>query len=215
MLVATARLSPTDDLIIISTHTTHVGGDFNLDLQVLSQLFISTHTTHVGGDGVVEVQMFRWVDISTHTTHVGGDENLKHLGYITYKFQLTPPMWVATSELLKLQEQQSHFNSHHPCGWRRFLTGVTPYYGLTFQLTPPMWVATTSVCLKVVFSKHISTHTTHVGGDRYLSNVWVRIKIFQLTPPMWVATAISDKNISETAYYIHRSLQKTSKRHQY
>ena len=27
MLVATARLSPTDDLIIISTHTTHVGGD--------------------------------------------------------------------------------------------------------------------------------------------------------------------------------------------
>ena len=42
-----------------------------------------------------------------------------------------------------------------------------------FQLTPPMWAAT-SVCLKVVFSKHISTHATHVGGDPcgHIYGVW-------------------------------------------
>ena len=66
---------------------------------------------------------------------LAGGENMR-----ASEFQLTPPMWVATSVVLFLVQSNQ------------------------FQLTPPMWVATIlCLCDRLIIS--ISTHTTHVGGD--------------------------------------------------
>ena len=80
------------------------------------------------------------------------------------KFQLTPPMWVATEYFGVYFWFQKYFNSHHPCGWR-------PVPDADDQA-----------------SVNISTHTTHVGGDDRVGNIGSCHPRFQLTPPMWVAT---------------------------
>ena len=147
---------------------------------------ISTHTTHVGGDGYARYLCHLDNPISTHTTHVGGD-----LAFILKKilwrlFQLTPPMWVATSFLIYIVQHYRHFNSHHPCGWRHLMT-VSNLRRKRFQLTPPMRAATfvPDSCFKLI---GISTHATHEGGDHYDVNSLYPYVIFQLTPPMRAAT---------------------------
>ena len=102
----------------ISTHTPHVGCDMSEQQPLVKQnLFqlthpmwgatmnpkqvknlvcISTHTPHVGCD----MQMLNFtmtMKISTHTPHVGCDPCLFFIPGKNIKFQLTHPMWGATS----------------------------------------------------------------------------------------------------------------------
>ena len=190
MWVATPTVPDFHLMVGISTHTTHVGGDLKRDFRKRPHRYFNSH--HPCGWRQANIPVVSGiVNISTHTTHVGGDFFDKVAGANDRIFQLTPPMWVATIRFLQPRHPRFYFNSPHPCGWR-----------------PDSIV--TAVCKQ----RHFNSH--HPCGWRLSIKSRLPPKLlFQLTPPMWVATAISDKNISETAYYIHRSLQKTSKRHQY
>ena len=66
------QITMDENLLAISTHTTHVGGDYKA-LGEMQDFCISTHTTHVGGDQFVSNGESTAGVISTHTTHVGGD----------------------------------------------------------------------------------------------------------------------------------------------
>ena len=128
------------------------------------QKTISTHTTHVGGDLRSGLATSLAGIISTHTTHVGGDFFDKVASANDRIFQLTPPMWVATTH--KLFAVIAVFISTHTThvgGDIIFSSESIQVIG--FQLTPPMWVATIE-------------NGVYVKEDM----------IFQLTPPMWVAT---------------------------
>ena len=59
-------------------------------------LIISIHTTHVGGDYKHYVDGLKYISISIHTTHVGGDLCYIKCFLVFNKFQSTPPMWVVT-----------------------------------------------------------------------------------------------------------------------
>ena len=158
--------------------------------------------------------MTETVTISTHTTHVGGDVSDSLCNGIYTEFQLTPPMWVATACQRQNGGYTCHFNSHHPCGWRH-ADEIVGYP-----------------------SVGISTHTTHVGGDRssrcqcwadndfnshhpcgwrhYSVTPEMLRAIFQLTPPMWVAThIIKSYNCFKSNFNSHHPCgwrQSTSKR---
>ena len=102
-------------------------------------MMISIHTTRVGGDLVHHQRVNLNPRISIHTTRVGGDTRNSNMVTATCLFQSTPPVWVVTLELLKslnlkqisihttrvggdfmtksFFETIANFNPHHPCGW--------------------------------------------------------------------------------------------------
>ena len=102
--------------LMISIHTTRVGGDANsAKFRKASIIFqstppvwvvtvrdknyhrtrrISIHTTRVGGDRGLRISCVKSRRISIHTTRVGGDRLTKMVGESTH-----------------------NFNPHHPCGW--------------------------------------------------------------------------------------------------
>ena len=122
--------------IMISTHATHKGGDKRNTSTLAGALQISTHATHKGGDEILQKLMtVAYIFQLTPPIRVATHYDVNSL-YPYEIFQLTPPIRVATTpnkpeeigtvisthathkggdlELLKLQEQQSHFNSRHP-----------------------------------------------------------------------------------------------------
>ena len=158
------------------------------DLRRLKLLInlISTHTTHVGGDAIAGCKNCNKNNFNSHNpcgwqlhslpiTCLTGRFQLTPPMWVAtvmlvicviliIRFQLTPPMWVATSFLIYIVQHYRHFNSHHPCGWRHLMT-VSNLRRKRFQLTPPMRAATfvPDSCFKLI---GISTHATHEGGDR-------------------------------------------------
>ena len=141
MWVATSIISHSISNFTISTHTTHVGGDFNFLFICQLQTYFNSHHP-CGWRLPVPPPPKPREPISTHTTHVGGDAaRVGNIGSC-HPFQLTPPMWVATVSIKSLEPPE-----------------------FEFQLTPPMWVAT-GFRGKQFLCGTISTHTTHVGGDK-------------------------------------------------
>ena len=57
---------------------------------------ISIHTTRVGGDEKMTIQIDTREKISIHTTRVGGDISASSFFLFILKFQSTPPVWVVT-----------------------------------------------------------------------------------------------------------------------
>ena len=110
-----------------------------LQLRVKKHLRISTHTPHVGCDYLLCIG-FLPLFISTHTPHVGCDK-----------------------QILPLTVVIMDFNSHTPCGVRRYDL-LEDYSLIEFQLTHPMWGATEEKIVEVPVP-NISTHTPHVGCD--------------------------------------------------
>ena len=126
----------------ISTHTSRVGCD---DLQFVNSDYsiISTHTSRVGCDDI-DIIILYTRNISTHTSRVGCD-GIPYEGLIYEKrFLLTHPVWDVTKFEMKTR-------------------ATAP-----FLLTHPVWDVTCSLG-SIPAPAPISTHTSRVGCDGYLS----------------------------------------------
>ena len=139
-----------------------MGGDLAC-IAILTGLSpISTHATHEGGDFQIISPSFSFKFQLTPPMRVA--TKTIYPPRIVNRFQLTPPMRVATFLHLFYTIQYTHFNSRHPYGWRPKQAQACATHDI-FQLTPPLWVAT----LRTPLTKCIAV-------------------LFQLTPPLWVAT---------------------------
>ena len=147
---------------------------------------ISTHTSRVGCDGIhARTTVYRqknfyshipcgmwpqddnaWVSgdaISTHTSRVGCDKRnstrTTHAGFL-----LTHPVWDVTLSDFSIDN-----------------------VNLEFLLTHPVWDVTDWVAGEVLPSIRISTHTSRVGCDFFLS-CCCTLCLFLLTHPVWDVT---------------------------
>ena len=152
-------------LIIISIHTTRVGGDSLSSSMIYCFIFISIHTTRVGGD---EVKQRRIQPIQNFNPHhpCGWWQYTVNNKTDTAEFQSTPPVWVVTRVI----------NNHR-------------IYKI-FQSTPPVWVVTTKG-ITLANTITISIHTTRVGGDVMMTKISTKNIQFQSTPPVWVVTLLA------------------------
>ena len=101
---------------VISTHTPHVGCDANL-FHIYVHRKISTHTPHVGCDAFADFIRILNRNFNSHTP-CGVRPPYNSVLKFLYQFQLTHPMWGATSAFFPV------------------------LLLILFQLTHPMWGAT-------------------------------------------------------------------------
>ena len=122
----------------ISTHTPHAGCD-HFFMAVMMFLPISTHTPHAGCDYSVALLDLEGINFNSHTP-CGVRRNACKLHKFTGEFQLTHPMWGATS--------LSYF-----CSFLVVISTHTPHVGCDPPQPPHRQCG------------EISTHTPHVGCD--------------------------------------------------
>ena len=189
----------------ISTHTPHAGCDTGLpDFQPDSP--ISTHTPHVGCDCVYWRFCFAIVNFNSHTP-CGVRPETAIYSQRKRQFQLTHPMWGATSwdylqryisqyfnshtpcgvrlEFLAIAESYAYFNSHTPCGVRH-LASAGGIELADFNSHTPCGVRRSTQCYSVV-TIYFNSHTP-CGVRQNLRRCVCEFLGFQLTHPMWGAT---------------------------
>ena len=147
--------------IMISIHSTRVGGDPFIVLSSVSSL-ISIHSTRVGGD-LPTTPTCRFFSISIHSTRVGGDSGFQQQGLWRLYFNPLHPCGRRRC-LLRFCTVITNFNPLHPCGRRREFLTTSELSRLLFQSTPPVWAETYSIDHHQ-WLQQISIHSTRVGGD--------------------------------------------------
>ena len=128
------------------------------------RIFQSTPPSRVATAGILFFCHF--IIISIHTTLAGGDNKYCLVCNSKKRFQSTPPSRVATISVFIGWMRRTHFNPHHPRGWRPPLLVVTSSE-TEFQSTPPSRVATFEF-RPPSDPRRISIHTTLAGGDSVL-----------------------------------------------
>ena len=102
----------------VSIHATRVGGDRNTPCWTVSaSCFYPRHPC--GWRRRVRQRPMRLQQVSIHATRVGGDPAGTPADDLAGKFLSTPPVWVATADIIKRPTNKASFYPRHPCGWRQ------------------------------------------------------------------------------------------------
>ena len=172
----------------ISTHTPHAGRDkfavslmfgivdFNSHAPCGARLSAGTIRTAnitfqltrpMRGATAVDAQRFFDFYISTHTPHAGRDVSPSFQADTVWTFQLTRPMRGATLALKRSGSDESHFNSHAPCG-ARLVHACKPLISLIYFNSHAPCGARRLGNHLLRAALFISTHTPHAGRDSHV-----------------------------------------------
>ena len=142
MWAETYKKALTNSKIVISIHSTRVGGDSPRRLR--PSFWVYFNPLHPCGRRLPTFSTgYSARSISIHSTRVGGDHIAYSIMIAHHLFQSTPPVWAET-KFLDMRAGDGRFQSTPPV-WAETQKAISKMADLKFQSTPPVW-AETAAC---------------------------------------------------------------------